>query len=494
MEKFKIDENEILDLEEEVELKKNGKGVTESINLELFLKNLILEDLFSALKEKELEHNAENTYGKPNDTKIKPFLPPPGPPHFLDIRRASLLKGLGINNIDINEVDLEDLDDINKNEENASEVDLEPFDVENHVPESTTPSMKQNEIQKDSYKRLVSSVEHIDITYRHRAKLNCVSLQNKFDEQFLMNNIHLFENGSIICRFLQKYDYHLSRFLCNCISPDNSSMNAINRSFLKCHICYAKGLEIQRAIFHCHCVQSFTKHDFLRKLAYKPYQKWWKQRQILFSKFDQGIIIESDESWYSVIPEKIAQSISKNFIENYKHIGSKSVILDGFCGVGGSAIQFAKIFKVIAIDIDPIKIEVARHNAGIYNVDQNIEFIVGDFFQVAPTLQKIDVVFLAPPWGGPNYKKLPAYDLETNMPNNGKKIFSVASSISNNIAFYVPKNTKRDQLININQDSKPESVDQNLFQVIRIQENRKRRVADKKWSGITALTAYYGPR
>ena len=80
------------------------------------------------------------------------------------------------------------------------------------------------------------------------------------------------------------------------------------------------------------------------------------------------------------------------------------------------------------------------------------------------------------------------------MPYNGKKIFSVASSISNNIAFYVPKNTKRDQLININRDSKPGSADQNLLQIIRIQENRKRRAADKKWSDIAALTAYYGPR
>lgn len=62
-------------------------------------------------------------------------------------------------------------------------------------------------------------------------------------------------------------------------------------------------------------------------------------------------------------------------------------------------------FTVISIDIDPAKIELARHNAAVYGVENRIEFIVGDFFQLAPTL-KADVVFLSPPWGGPNYSKV----------------------------------------------------------------------------------------
>ena len=41
--------------------------------------------------------------------------------------------------------------------------------------------------------------------------------------------------------------------------------------------------------------------------------------------------------------------------------------MDGFCGVGGNAIQFAfTCERVIAIDIDPQKIAMARHNAGLY--------------------------------------------------------------------------------------------------------------------------------
>ena len=38
--------------------------------------------------------------------------------------------------------------------------------------------------------------------------------------------------------------------------------------------------------------------------------------------------------------------------------------------------------RVIAIDIDPNKIDQARHNARVYGVEDRIQFIVGDFFQV----------------------------------------------------------------------------------------------------------------
>ena len=55
---------------------------------------------------------------------------------------------------------------------------------------------------------------------------------------------------------------------------------------------------------------------------------------------------------------------------------------------------------MIAIDIDPHKIEAARHNARIYGVEDRIQFIVGDFFEVIPTLNIADVIFLSPPWGG----------------------------------------------------------------------------------------------
>ena len=72
--------------------------------------------------------------------------------------------------------------------------------------------------------------------------------------------------------------------------------------------------------------------------------------------------------------------------DNFNHHFRCDLIVDGFCGVGGNSIQFAfTCQRVIAIDIDPNKIEQARHNARVYGVQDRIEFIVGDFFKVVPT-------------------------------------------------------------------------------------------------------------
>lgn len=77
--------------------------------------------------------------------------------------------------------------------------------------------------------------------------------------------------------------------------------------------------------------------------------------------------------------------------------------MDAFCGAGGNTIQLAKVCKkVISIDIDPVKIELAKHNARVYGVLDKIEFVCADFFDAAESL-KADVVFLSPPWGGPEY-------------------------------------------------------------------------------------------
>ncbi|KOB68412.1 Prip interacting protein pimt [Operophtera brumata] len=48
---------------------------------------------------------------------------------------------------------------------------------------------------------------------------------------------------------------------------------------------------------------------------------------------------------------------------------------------------------------------MAKHNASVYGVADRIEFIVGDFFELAPTIEA-DMVFLSPPWGGPNYSNV----------------------------------------------------------------------------------------
>ncbi|CAG2169712.1 unnamed protein product [Oppiella nova] len=57
-----------------------------------------------------------------------------------------------------------------------------------------------------------------------------------------------------------------------------------------------------------------------RKKYKKRKTKYWHQRYDLFSRFDEGIRMDS-ESWYSVTPERIAQHIAQRFsLNNHNYI------------------------------------------------------------------------------------------------------------------------------------------------------------------------------
>ena len=195
------------------------------------------------------------------------------------------------------------------------------------------------------------------------------------------------------------------------------------------------------------------------------YKKYWSQRYRLFSLFDEGIKLDQ-ESWHSVTPERIAQHIAYRM--------TCDVVIDGFCGAGGNTIQLALTCNhVIAIDIDPVKIELAKHNAAVYGVENRIEFIVGDFMELAPTL-KADCVFLSPPWGGPEYLRQDVYTL-SHMTPHGKDIFDVACKITDNIAFFLPRNVDADEVISLAVPGASVEIEQNFL-------NRR----------VKTVTAYFG--
>lgn len=106
-------------------------------------------------------------------------------------------------------------------------------------------------------------------------------------------------------------------------------------------------------------------------------RKYWKNRTALFSYFDgsspTGMLPLLDEqSWFSITPESIAARIAQRCQSN--------VVLDAFCGAGGNAIQFASTCQhVLAIDIDPVKLLLAKHNAEVYGVKDRITFLLGDW-------------------------------------------------------------------------------------------------------------------
>ncbi|EEY53306.1 trimethylguanosine synthase [Phytophthora infestans T30-4] len=161
--------------------------------------------------------------------------------------------------------------------------------------------------------------------------------------------------------------------------------------------------------------------------------KFYLQRQTLFEKFEDGIQLDH-ESWYSVTPQVIAEHIAKRL--------ACDVVVDPFSGCGGNVIQLAMTCKqVIAIDIDPEKIRMAKHNAAIYGVADKIEFVVGNSIDILPNL-KADAVFLSPPWGGVKYSRK-RFSLDEMLVKgvSGMDLFARARQVSKNIAYYLPRGT-----------------------------------------------------
>ncbi|KAJ1897769.1 Trimethylguanosine synthase [Kickxella alabastrina] len=188
-------------------------------------------------------------------------------------------------------------------------------------------------------------------------------------------------------------------------------------------------------------------------------KKYWNNRYSFFSRFDEGIQID-EEGWYSVTPEVIAedtaQRISQLFNRNTEFKTKKGeelygrfCVIDAFCGVGGNAIKFAEWCEhVIAIDIDPVRLAMARHNAEVYGVSDRIEFILGDFYELAPSLVA-DVVFMSPPWGGPEYLGSEVYDLKHMPFHSGQEWVDRARMVSSNIAYFMPRNCDPRQLADL---------------------------------------------
>lgn len=178
--------------------------------------------------------------------------------------------------------------------------------------------------------------------------------------------------------------------------------------------------------------------------------KYWSQRFRLFSLFDRGCRLDA-EGWYSVTPERIAQ-----------HIAERSrcdVIVDLFVGCGGNAIQFAlTCHHVIAVDIDPVRLACARHNARIYGVEDRIEFILGDALTLLPTFKdRVDVIFISPPWGGPAYLDAPVYDVDGIDLNGvkGRELMTRALEVTPHVAALLPRNVDVRQLAELSKGDIP---------------------------------------
>ncbi|KAK7924867.1 RNA cap guanine-N2 methyltransferase [Apiospora marii] len=188
-------------------------------------------------------------------------------------------------------------------------------------------------------------------------------------------------------------------------------------------------------------------------------QKYWQQRYTIFPFYDSGIRLTND-AWFGVTPETIATRIAQDMGQIIS--SDKTTLVDLFAGVGANTIAFAQSGiweRIIAVERDAATLACAQHNAELYEVDQYIEWVHGDSFEVLKylttpssstaeqgeeatsaitspepaskkkkkgtfddTLKKVDVsktaLFGSPPWGGPGYTTDAIFDLSGMEPYN----------------------------------------------------------------------------
>ncbi len=115
------------------------------------------------------------------------------------------------------------------------------------------------------------------------------------------------------------------------------------------------------------------------------------------------------------------------------------IVLDAFCGVGGSAIGFARAGKtVIATDIDESRLLMAKHNAALYGYTSAISFSSMPAQQAVEDLH-YDSLYLDPPWGGPDYINREFFSFESFAPNP-KPLINTGLERGKEVVITVPLN------------------------------------------------------
>jgi 16S rRNA G966 N2-methylase RsmD len=121
----------------------------------------------------------------------------------------------------------------------------------------------------------------------------------------------------------------------------------------------------------------------------------------------RALLLLDNEALYSVTDQHTANKISKCIL---KQLPLVETITDATACIGGNTHSFSMFFKnVIGIEIDPMRFAYLCHNMNVLEV-KNACIYHGNMLDVCKYLKQ-DLIFIDPPWGGPNYKSKKFIDL-----------------------------------------------------------------------------------
>ncbi len=143
-------------------------------------------------------------------------------------------------------------------------------------------------------------------------------------------------------------------------------------------------------------------------------------------KFSKPVVSDK-EGLQLATPEIVAGYIAKRL--------KSDVIADLGCGIGGQVIFFAKeCKKVYAVDRNPQKLEYAKQNCKLYDVN-NVEFILGDALSqnVKEKVKDADIIFSDP-------ARALSEEIRTleRLEPPVSKILELYSDVTQDFAFHVP--------------------------------------------------------
>lgn len=130
-------------------------------------------------------------------------------------------------------------------------------------------------------------------------------------------------------------------------------------------------------------------------------------------RFVQGDIrqrlILDEEALYSTTDQLTADKITSDILKIIPSY-SNCIITDATACVGGNTYSFAQNYPYVhAIEKDTKRCSLLKHNLDALNVS-NVKVSCGDAFEVCKKYTQ-DLIFIDPPWGGPDYKRLDKIDL-----------------------------------------------------------------------------------
>ena len=147
-----------------------------------------------------------------------------------------------------------------------------------------------------------------------------------------------------------------------------------------------------------------------------------------------------EEALYSVTDQYTADKISKEIKKIFPDI---KTITDATACIGGNTYSFSKYFETVnAIELDAIKYDYLAYNLSVLE-STNVTLWNGDSLSILPNLHQ-DIIFLDPPWGGPNYKDKKNIDLYLS-DIELSEVCRMIKPYSNYIALKVPTNFDLDK-------------------------------------------------